>query len=291
MAPEQLTGQRAAYGAAPQHWEQALLDGLELGDPVRLKQTLASLRSELGSQAQLLNRMDRAPVLNHLVEHARRLLRSAPTAQEALERELARERRLWADFRERYREHFVPPELHPFLGSVSLFVSPSTAGVQYAGFEKYTGHSNGPHREAMTLFHKTNVDGTTRDRPAIPANFFTSFNENNGCFMVYRMYKTDLPRNAGKDCVLEHIALLIPDLSALQALVFDNVQNSKTYDAHVIRDRNGVCRLRENVAIDRTPLGRFSLRILSDLGLKATAIRPVLDSFGFMDLHLKVEPT
>jgi hypothetical protein len=291
MAPEQLTGQRAAYGAAPQHWEQALLDALALGDPVRLKQALASLRSELGSQTQLLNRMDRAPMLDHLVEHARRLLRSAPTEQEALERELAQERRLWAAFRERYRERFVPPELRPFLRSSSLLVSPSTAGVQYAGFEKYTGHSNGPHREAMTLFHKTKVDETAQDKTAIPANIFTSFTENNGRFTVYRVYKTDLPRNAGKDCILEHIALLSPDLSALKELVFDNVQNSKTYDAHVIRDRNRVCRLREDVGIDQTPLGRFSQRILSDLGLKAASIRPVLDSFGFMDLYLKVEPT
>jgi hypothetical protein len=37
-------------------------------------------------------------------------------------------------------------------------------------------------------------------------------------------------------------------------------------------------------------LCRFALRILSDLNLKAASIRPVLDGFGFLDLHLKVEP-
>jgi hypothetical protein len=290
MAPEQGTEQQSAYGEAPRQWEQALIDALDLRDHARLKQTLASLRTELGSQVRLLDRMDRAPVLDHLVEHARRLLRSAPTQQEALERELAQERRLWAAFRERYREHFVPAALRPFLASSSLFVCPSTTGVQYDGFEKYTGHSNGFLREAMTLFHKIPTGETVGEKLATPPNIVTCFDEHNSRFVVYRVYKTDLPRNAGKDCILEQIALLIPDLSSLRELVFDNVQNSKTYETHVIREGNGIRRLRENVDIDQTPLGRFALRILSDLELKAASIRPVLDSFGFLDLHLKVEP-
>jgi hypothetical protein len=289
MTSGTLTERHRAHGRAPAEWEKEFLDALDLRDHGRLKQALKALREELGSETRLLNQMTRDPVLDRLIEQARRLIRSAPTEEEVLERELTRERQLWTAYRQRYREHFIPAELRPFLKSSAIFISPSTTGIQYAGFEKYSGHSQGTPREAITLFYNLTVDETARDGAAIPANVFTSFNEHSGRFVVQRVYKTDLPRNAGRDCILEHISLLIPEITDLRELVFDNVQNRKTYNAHVITDRNGVSRLRQNVSLDHTPLGRFGLRILTSLGLKAASVLPVLDGFSFMDLHLIVE--
>jgi hypothetical protein len=289
MASEQLKEHRPAHGKAPREWEEELRNALDRRDHAQLKQALKALGGELGSESQLLNQIGRAPLLDRLVEQARRLLHSAPTGEEALEKELTRERQLWADYRQRYRKCFVPAELRPFLNSSALFVSPSTMGVQYDGFEKYSGHSRGTPREAITLFYNATTDEATQDSATTPANVFTSFDEQSGRFVVQRVYRTDLPRNAGRDCILEHISLLIPGITDLRELVFDNVQNRKTYDAHVITDRNGVFRLRQNVALDHTPLGRFGLRILTSLSLKVASILPVLDGFGFLDLHLIVE--
>jgi hypothetical protein len=290
MAPEKRKNRQASHGYAPAHWEKEFRAALDLRDHERLKQALKALRGELGNLALLLNQMDRAPVLDRLVEHARRLIRTTPTEAEALENELTQERQLWADYRERYRDQFIPAMLRPFLRSSAVFVSPSTIGVQYEGFKKYSGHSSGTAREAITLFYKVNVDETVGGKAPTPANIFTSFNENNGRFVVRRVYKTDLPRDAGRACILEHISLLLPDTTQLRELIFDNVQNRKTYDAHVIVAENGGFQLRQNVDIEHTPLGRFGLRILTSLGLKAASIRPILDGYGFMDLHLIVEP-
>ena len=130
MASDTSNPSRAAHGKAPREWEEELETALDLRDHERLKRALNALRSELGSQNRLLDLMDRDPVLARLIEQSRRIFRNAPTEEEALETELSGERQLWADYRQRYREHFIPTALHPFLKSSGIFISPSTTGFQ-----------------------------------------------------------------------------------------------------------------------------------------------------------------
>ncbi len=278
-----------AHGLLPEEWEHRLLDALNRGNPKELKQALCTLRAEMQDESSLSSKMDRAPTLDRLVEHTRRLLGAEPTREQALEQELKKERSLWADYRARYRESFVPIELHSFLKSSPIFLSPTSTGIQYDGFEKYAGHSLGTKREAITLFTKQGTDKEDSQNATPPANTLTSFDEVTGRYTIHRVYRTSLPKKAGKACILEHISLLIPNLQQLLELVFDNVQNRKTYDAHVISEQKGDRCLRSLVRPEDSPLWRFGLSILKSLDLKAGPVRPALDGFGFLDLHLTVE--
>ena len=260
------------YGFAPEQWEQALDRALESHDHRLLRLTLGALRSEIGDQAETVMGHASAPHVDRLVEQARRLLSSEPTAMQSLEDELDRERRVWAGFRERYRQVFVPERLHPFLESCGLFLRPVDGGAQFRGFAKYVATSE---EEAITLY----LD----DGEGTPPNFFSAYDANRGRFVVLRAYRTSLPRGAGKSCILEHLEQLAPSPGDLRELVYDNVQNRATYRAHV-EQVGGARRLRDGVGTDDTPLGRLTGRILADRGQRVTDVRPVLDGFGFLDL-------
>jgi len=176
--------QTGVFGRAPSQWEQRFAHALDEHDHAAVRAALRDLQKELSHQAERIERIAKAPGLDRLMEQARRLLRAGPTGAEALELEQDAERRLWAGYRERYQEVFVPDVLRPFLGSCGLFLRPvADRGVQYGGFDKYAGADDD---EAVTLFRP--ADGGT------PPNFFSSFDRRDGSFVVERAYRTTLPR-------------------------------------------------------------------------------------------------
>jgi len=268
-------GQTGAYGRAPSQWERTFMDALDAHDHAAVRAALLALQEELTDQDARIRRLEDAPGLDRLMEQARRLLRAEPTGAEALEAEQDEERRLWAGYRQRYEQTFVPEALHPFLGSCGLLLRPTPdRGVQFAGFDKYAASSPS---EAVTLFLAPGA-GT-------PPNFFSSFDGRDGTFVVERAYRTSLPRGSGAEVIAEQTAELVPDPADLRAIAFENVQNQATYDVHVdaAGDRP---RLRQGIAPGASPLGRLARRVLATRGQVVTEARPTLDAFGFLDLRL-----
>jgi len=274
------------FGHAVEEWDQRLDAALEARDHDGLRTLLGELREEMGVESATVERHERGPHLDRLVEQARRLLEARRTELEEFEQELAGERRLWADFRRRYRQTFVPAALHPYVESSALFLRPSDAGAQFDGFDKYAGCGGGASREAVTLFVRR---GAGTDQPT-PANFFSVFEAGRGRFTVQRAYRTELPRGAGRACLAEHLAWLVPDPAALRELVWDNVQNSATYQA-LVDCSGGAVRVRDDGGgVDELPLGRCSQRLVAGIGLRVAGMQPLLDGFGFLDLVLEIEP-
>ncbi len=275
----------ADLGLTPEHWRRSLDEALAAGDPAGLRQALVALRAEIRSQSEELARRERAPGLDRLVEQARRLLATEPTEGERLEAELADERALWARFRERYRDTFVPADLQPFLDCCAAFLDRSSEGVQFDGFDKYAGRVDGATRLAVTLFRRSGepAEGET------PANFFARYEPRAGRLVVERCYRTSLPRGAGELVLDEQLRALVSEPAGLRALVFDNVQNRATYDAHVCRS-GGDAALRDGVPWDASPLGRLGGRLLGRSGVTIDRAEPSLDGFGFLDLVLVVAP-
>ncbi len=266
----------------PQEWDRSLQEALDSGNRDALHDALGRLRRELDLEEDLVIGFQRRPLTDRLLEQARRLVQVAPTEQEALMEELIAERKLWSEYRQRYRESFVPSELQPFLDGCAAFIRPVEDGIQYDGFEKYTGHTKGRHREAATLF----VPIGDKEGEA-PPNFFSNFEEARGRFQVRRCYRTVLPRGGGTACMIEQVRTLVPNPADLRALAFNNVQNRSTYDAYV--DNPGEeRRLRDRVEIGDSPLGRLASRIFVGCGLTPGMPQPSLDTYGILDLEFPV---
>jgi len=275
-----------AYGHSAGEWERRLAEALGRGDHLALREMLQTMREEMHGEVGEVGRLERAPLLDRLTEHARRLLRSDPTETEALEGELAAERRIWVDFRRRYRAAFVPEDLHPFLRSCAVFIGPDRDGVQYEGFAKYSGRTDGPRREAVTLFVRSG-EPPADEEGYVPPNFFSFYDEAAREFEVRRAYRTVLPKGAGTDCVHEHVTRLVRDNDRIDRFGFDDVQNRRTFRAYV-EERDGKFALRALPAPTETPLGRVALRVLSRVGLEPAEARPALDPFGALDLIFTV---
>ena len=270
------------YGRLPEQWEEVLSTALERGERAELEALLLELRKEMRDERDALARREAGPFLDRLMEHARGLLTSEPTETEALRMELSQERSRWAAYRQRYRDAFVPMELHPFLKSCGVFLRPVTDGVQYPDFQKYSGCSDGQVREAVTLFWRPQ-----QESEGIP-HYFSSFDHDGGTCVVYRAYRFGMPRGSGAECILELIRTQVPDLTKLRFLKLDNVEERVTYDAHVAIE-NGVPTLRPNVEASGSPLGRLAQRLLDRLGLKMKSYKAFVDDYGFLDLLFEVE--
>jgi len=275
-----------AYGHSAEEWERRLGEALARGDHAELKSALLEMRAEMRSEVGELGRFGRAPFLDRLAEHTRRLLRSEPTDLEALEDELSAERDTWAGFRRRYRTAFVPEDLHPFLRSCGVFISPDPEGVQFEGFDKYCGLGQGPRREAITLFVRSG-EPAEDEEGYVPPNFFSYYDEAHRDFEVRRSYRTVLPRGGGTDCIVEQVERLVREPGELEQFGFDDVQNRPTYRAYV-READGDSELGELPGIDTTPLGRCAVRVLGRLGLEPVEELPALDPFGVLDLSFAV---
>jgi hypothetical protein len=287
-----LTGETSfgdgAFGHSAEEWEQRLTRSLERGDHAAMREVLLAMRAEMRGEVGELGRFGRAPLLDRLAEHARRLLRSDPTELEALEEELARERKAWVNFRRRYRATFVPEDLHPFLRSCGVFIGPDETGVQFNGFDKYAGQTEGVRREAITLFVRSG-DPPEDEEGYVPPNFFSFYDEPHRQFEVRRAYRTVLPRGAGTECVHEHVTRLVPQVSELERFGYDDVQNRPTFNAFV-GETEGVMRLRASPPIESTPLGRVAMRVLASLDLEPVDTLPTLDRYGTLDLDFSVRP-
>lgn len=273
---DDLATTTGVYGRAPSEWEAVFTHALRDNAHADLRAALSALGREIQEQLSSVEQRAAGPRLQRLVEQARRLTRSEPTELEALQGELDRERTLWASYRKRYREAFVPTALQPYLDSCAVFVQPSAEGPQFTGFDKYRGWSART-GEAVTLF--AGPGGGT------PPNFFSRYEARSDRFVVERAYRTTLPRGAGMDCILEHLDALVPEDRGPAEFVFDNVKNSATFDAHV-EVRDAVPRLRSGVGCTDSPLGRLGQRLLQHRGRAVVGVRPTLDAYGFLDLTL-----
>lgn len=264
------------YGRAPAEWESVFTDALHQHAHAALRTALGVLSREIQEQTSSVEERAEGPRLERLVEQARRVLRAEPTQLEALEGELDRERAVWARYRKRYREAFVPTALQPYLDSCAVFVQPCAEGVQFPGFDKYRGWSVRT-GEAVTLF--AGSGGGT------PPNFFSRYEAHGDRFVIERAYRTSLPRGAGMDCILEHLDALVAADRGPAELVFDNVKNSATFATHV-EVRDGVPHLRSGVGVTDSPLGRLGQRLLQRRHRTVVGVRPTLDAYGFLDLVL-----
>jgi hypothetical protein len=273
-------------GYSADEWADRLGAALDRGDHDELRGLITEMRGEMRGEARHLSRHGRAPLLERLTEHARRLLSSDPTEIEALEAELVEERRILRDFKSRYTGSYLPAVLRPFLESCCVFVGPTEGGAQFDGFDKYGGQTVGRRREAVTLYTRSEA-GAGEDADYVPPNFFSAFDGAYGEFVVRRAYRTVLPRGAGTECILEHVRELVPDLGDLRRVRIDDVQNRPTYDAHV-STAEGARRLRKSAEAEHTPLGRLSTRILERLGLAVESMDAHLDGFGVLDLVVVV---
>ena len=89
-----------AHGLSPSQWSEKLEGALESRDQTDLKELLMDLTLEIRDEADSISRFDRGPVLDRLVEHARRFALSDPTQMEALAKELDDERKLCEEAKE-----------------------------------------------------------------------------------------------------------------------------------------------------------------------------------------------
>ena len=275
-----------SFGRTPREWEEAMQTVLDARDHSLLRQHLELLQRELDAQGKHLRGLEDAPLLDRLIEQGRRIFQAERTEVEELETEQSQERSLWRQFRERYRDTFVPPRLKPFLKSSSVFVHPSQEGVQYPGFDKFMGWRSGSQGEIVTLFLRTSE---IPEKPeSVPPNFFSTYDRKRASFVIERAFRTDLPKGAGGACLVEQIQTLVLDAgNALKTLRWERIQNTPTIAAYVHQGEEGAVLVDGNVGVDATPLGKVGQKILAALGYRVVTIRPKLDAFGFLDLELQ----
>ncbi|MBN1946887.1 MAG: hypothetical protein JW797_14535 [Bradymonadales bacterium] len=279
---------QALYGRQPGQWEQILCQVLDERDHERLFELLNGLQGEVCAQAGHLEAFDKGPFLGRLVEQGRRLLSASPTDTELLEAEQAQERALWCSYRQRYREAFIPGEIHAYLKSCGAFVRPSAGGVQFEGFDKYMGHTTGPQREVVTLFTRRQDRTEPADAAESPPNFFSTYDRKQGRFIIGRAFRTSLPPGSGQAVLVEQVrTLLCEPGDRLAELVWDQVTNQPTYDALVAREGDR-CRVNPEGRWQETPLGRVGARLIEALGGTVERAEAILDPFGFLDLVLVV---
>jgi hypothetical protein len=222
-----------------------------------------------------------------LVEQARRIVRSDPTHGESLETELARERKLWADFRQKYRQTFIPRDLRPFLRSSGVFLSPSSTEPRFEGFDKFYGCSKGAVHEAVTLYSRRDTDPSSEGAVLTPPNFFCLFDPRASRFTVLRAYRTHLPRGAGQKCLFEQLVSLVDPPGDLKAFTFDKVQNTATYRVFVTTRKDSTL-VRDDPCPEDAPLVRLGRRLIRAIGRTPGPVSVTLDPFGFLDLIITV---
>ncbi len=279
-------GDSGAYGFSPDEWRSRLTEALSKGDFASLQSALDEFGGEIKDECRAVSKFDNSPFIDRLVEQARKLVSSEPTDTERLRDELKSERRLWAEFRQQYRETFVPDCLHPYLVDLAVFLAPSADGPIYKGFDKYSGCKDGNRVEAVTLFDPHRVD-EAGETGAPPPNFYTSYIKRERHFIVHRAYRSELPRGSGEACLFEHIKFMAGSPPKLDGLSFENVQNSETYNIFVVTEE-GDTRESVNPDVNDAPLVRLGRRLMARIGITDLDVRVALDSYGFMDLHLSI---
>lgn len=275
------------FGYSPEQWREHLSQCLESGDFAGLKEILVRFGDEIQSETTVISQHLHSPLFDRLVEQARRLVQSEPTDLELLSDELTSERKLWADFRRKYRETFVPESLHPYLDDLAVFVAPSVESPVYDGFDKYTGYGQGRKSEAVTLFDPHRDPACNRGFELVP-NFFTAYNHEERRFIIHRAYRRDLPQGAGEECLFEHMTVFTEGSLRLAKLTVENVQNAATY-AVFVSDQEGQKTVVEDPKIDNAPLVRLGNRLIERFGGTVNDVSVNLDSYGFLDLHMGVD--
>lgn len=272
-------------GREAAEWEQMLTHAMKNRDYHTMRSIILDLGNELMEQRDAVRKIQDHPALDHIVEWARRLVNTEPTDLESIEAELETEAYLWNTFQHRYRETFIPDELHPYIRCTPVMVSPDETGVQYQGFQKFSGVNEGACSEAVTLFH--NPAGPTGNAP----NFFTRYKRRGNKVVIARAYRIGLPPGSGTNCIKEHITRLCDNPRRIQQIYIDNIQNSATYNTCVERTNSQQqWKARENANPVKTPLGKLATRLAQSCGLIISSVQMSLDEYGFLDLIFKTTP-
>lgn len=284
---EEKDSRIVSMGHNPEEWEEMLTNALENLDHKEAKKMLSDLSVEIREEEIVVDKMRDLPALDLVLECVRRLTNADPTDLESVEDELIEESRLWAEYRERYKDIFIPDVLEPYLRKTAALVSPDKEGLQFEGFQKYTGIYKGVGKEAVTLFYS----------PAGPSdrapNFFARFGKRSGSLIISRAYRMDLPPGAGSACISEHIEWLCPDTSHISRICIDNIKNPVTFDACVKISSEGKKKwqLRDGADPLDTPLGKLARKLSDRAGLDIISSKATLDGFGFLDLIFQTAPT
>ena len=275
-----------SMGQNPEEWEEMLTHALKNRDHKKAKRMLFDLSVEIKDEEMVVDKMRDLPALDLLLEWVRRLIKADPTDLESVEDELMEESRLWAEYRERYTDIFIPDVLEPYLSKTAALVSPDKEGLQFEGFQKYTGIYKGLGEEAVTLFYSS--AGPSDRAP----NFFTRFEKRLESLIISRAYRMDLPPGAGSACLSEHIAWLCPEPSHIRRICMDNIKNPVTFDACVTISSEGKKKwqLRDGADLLDTPLGKLAKKLSDRAGLNIMSSKATLDGFGFLDLIFKTAP-
>jgi hypothetical protein len=277
----------ATIGHNPEEWEEMLTNALENLDHKEAKKMLSDLSDEIREEEIVVDKMRDMPAFDLLLEWVRRLINADPTDLESVEDEWIEESRLWAKYRERYKDIFIPHVLEPYLRKTAALVSPDKNGLQFEGFQKYTGIYRGIGEEAITLFY--HPLGPSDRAP----NFFSRFEKRSGSLIIARAYRMGLPPGAGSACLSEQIEWLCPDTSKICRICIDNVKNPVTFDACVKASLDGKKKwqLRDGADPMDTPFGKLARKLADRAGLSIISSKATLDGFGFLDLIFQSAPT
>ena len=204
---------------------------------------------------------------------------------ERIHAELRHERQVFKRYRGWKPGEDWEDRLYLYLKDFPGEVGPDPGGVQFPGFDKYTGqHIDRYTRESYTLFLNQRFPGRE------PANFHLLFRERTGELVIKRVYKKELPRyqgdtSAARTVLAEMIKGLVPDLSKIREFDVDNAANRETRQVLLAsgpEDKN-------SVRLEETPLGYLMRQLTIELGLKPGVFRYHIMPFDMIRIELDME--
>jgi hypothetical protein len=275
----------AVSGLTPAMWRTRLEQAVS--DPDVLADQLLELEKEIREEHSFLESI---PSPDNLLEQLLDFfLDTEDHDYERLSKKIAEELRHEKQVFKRYRG-WKPGEdwedrLFLYLKDFSGEVAPDPGGVQFSGFDKYTGHSSGRFtRESYVLFLNRRFPG--RD----PANFHVLFRERSGELVIKRVYKKELPRYEGRSSaaravLAEMIKGIVPDLSLIREFDIDNAANRETRQALLASGREK----RNPPQLDQTPLGYLMKQLAIELELTPGEFRYHIMPFEMIRIELGMQ--
>jgi hypothetical protein len=278
-------------GLAPGEWERRLEAAAE--DPRALGELLSQLDHELHQEGTWLHAN---PSPGKLLKTIFRFFgRLQDDDLEHLGEQIKAEMQSEHQIRERYRS-WLPGEiwsdrLVAYLKDFAGPVEPDAGGLQFPGFQKYTGVLRGQRVEAFALFLNQRFPG--RD----PANFHIGFDPPSGELVIERVYRMELPRRANgpspaRAVLAEMIAAVTPSPQAIRSLVVDNAANLQTRKALLVIEQTAdsvAYHTRPDAYVGATALGHLMRKLAAELGLRPGQFQIRVNSWGVLKISLPVD--
>jgi hypothetical protein len=272
----------AVAGLTPAIWRTRLEQAVS--DPDALAGQLQELEKEIRNEHSFLETI---PSPDGLLERVLGFfLDTEDHDYERLSKKITEELRHEKQVFKRYRS-WKPGEdwedrLFLYLKDFPGEVKPDPGGVQFPGFDKFTGRNTSRFtRESYVLFLNRRFPG--RD----PANFHVLFRERIGELVIKRVYKKGLPRYEGRSSaaravLAEMIKGMVPDLSLIREFDIDNAANRETRQAVLA----GASENRAEVQLEQTPLGYLMRQLAIELGLTPGELRYHIMPFEMIRIEL-----